>query len=179
MRRALLVLVVALTVLATFPTSAAAATGTLDIRVRGTGTNVTGSGPNGQVIDMYLIGDGRRRCKSSGANNVPVESTAFTPQSEDEDTNANGLLVHSTTITNTPGTYKVTATCTGRGWTFVGYIRVVSGDLPFGGVALHPTATLGLTFILVGGLLLVVGRRRRPTTEGVGHPAGRSSQVRR
>ena len=183
MRKALLVVMIAFTVLAGLPTSAAAAQGTLDIRARGTGKPVTV--PGDRYIDMYMLdGTGKRRCKDWGPNKITVESNAFSPTSEDDESSETGKIVLPTTVTSTLGTYKVKATCQDKGWTFTGYLKVVSpGDLPTvialgdfpkppelptTGVPAHLTAALGFTLLLVGVLLLVVG-----------HPAGRPSQVRR
>jgi hypothetical protein len=107
-----------------------------------------------------MYSDSTIRCVNSGTDKVAVSSTAFT-SSALEETDGNGLFVHTFTVRADYRTHTVTATCLGRGWSFIGSITVKSGAqpaLPKTGVPLLPTAVLGLTLLLVGGVLVT----RRP-----------------
>src|SRR5215217_8463320 len=146
MRKALLILAVALTFLLSAALPASAGTGWLKINVEGAGT--TSMTPGKKAIYMRMYEGSTVRCKNSGTDVVTVTSSAFDPSSQHDDTDGNGLLVLHTTVRASYGSHTVKATC--KGWTFTGTITVKSGSIAFTGVPVLPTATLGLLLVLVG-----------------------------
>ena len=171
MRRALLVLIVALATLATVvPRASAAATtylgyGSLDINAAGLETDHITPG-NDKTIRLRMYYHGTKRCYDS--SRVIVKSQAFYPNPLTDRTENNSYDVWiKVDVHGTAGTgYKVTAEC--RNWLFTGYVYIRSGSLAHSGTAALPTAALGSALLLIGGLLLAgerlltrrAGRRR-------------------
>jgi hypothetical protein len=168
MRKAFLILAVALAFLVSAALPAWAGTGWLKINVAGPGTTSMSSGNKSIYMKMY---DGSTvRCKNSGTDAVTVTSSAFDPASQHDDTDGNGLLVLHTQVKPSYGSHTVKAYC--RGWTFTGTITVRSGSMANTGVPVLPTATLGLLLILVGAGALHLARVIRPA--GAGSSDGRA-----
>jgi hypothetical protein len=168
MRKAFLVLAVALTFLLSTALPAAAGKGWLKINVEGPGTTSMTSGTKAIYMKMY---EGSTvRCKNSGDDVVTVTSSAFDPASKRDDTDGNGLLVLHTTVRTSYGSHTVTATC--KGWTFTGTITVKSGTMANTGVPVLPTAALGLLLVLVGAGALHLAGVSRPA--GAGSSDGRA-----
>lgn len=190
MRKAFLFLVAAIFVLSNAsPSSAFLARkspphGVLDVNAKGTeGSTITPSPPD-RTIRLRMFKDDAKKipaCYDSGPDKVTIKSSAFDPNPDKDNTEKSSYdLWIKTRLHGARGsTYPVTATC--GGWVFDGNVTIRTGEqpgeMPMTGVPALPTATLGLTLIVVGGLLLL-GDRRRPAT-GADHPAGRASQVRR
>jgi hypothetical protein len=168
MRKAFLVLAVALTFLLSAALPASAGTGWLKINVEGPGT--TSMTPGTKAIYMKMYEGSTVRCKNSGDDVVTVTSSAFDPESKRDDTDGNGLLVLHTYVKPSYGSHPVKATC--KGWAFYGTITVKSGSIAFGGVPVLPTAALGLLLVLVGAGALHLARVSRPA--GAGSSDGRA-----
>jgi hypothetical protein len=190
MRKALLILIAAIFVFATASPSSASLNrtspphGVLDVNAKGSeGSTITPSPPD-RTIRLRMFKDHAktiRACYDSGPDKVTIVSSAFDPNPDKDNTERYSYdLWIKTRLHGVRGsTYPVTATC--GGWVFDGNVTIRTGQqpgkMPMTGMPALPTATLGLTLIVIGGLLLL-GGRRRPAT-GADHPAGRASQVRR
>ena len=159
MRRIAVALIGALTLGVASAPPSFAGTGWLKINAAGPATNILNPGSHTIYFRMYDY-QNTVRCVNSGTDKVAVSSTAFT-SSALEETDGNGLFVHTFTVRADYRKHTVTAKCLGKGWTFIGSITVKSGAqpaLPKTGVPVLPTAVLGLTLLLVGGVLVT----RRP-----------------
>jgi hypothetical protein len=186
MRKAFLVLVALTFVLTTAaPSSASQAQdylgyGTLNINAKGPeGSTIT---PGQRIIRLRMYKPGNHlACYDQGTVVIDSESSVFKPDplTDKTENDSYDVWINVTVGGSRGSTYDVTATC--RNWLFTGKVTIRSGtqppELPNNGIPVLPTATLGLTLVLLGGLLLLGDRRR--SAAGSGHPPDSASQVRR